>query len=258
MLFDSHAHCDDNRIQNEYPGGTYAYIESQFRNGISKMVNVGTNLDNSKVSIELANKFDNLYAACGIHPSDSRFYDDIDKTLEELLPLLKNEKVVAIGEIGLDYHYEDTDKEKQLMYFDRQMKIAKEIDKPVVIHNRDAHGDVLDMIKKHHDVYGIIHRSSGSAEMAKELLKYGYYISFSGTLTYKNAQKVKESCKVVPLDKVLIETDSPYLPPVPHRGEMNEPRFVEFTCRALAEIHNISYEEACSITYHNALKAFNL
>ncbi len=257
-LFDSHAHCDDQRIENEFEGGCRAYIKYQLENGVGNIVNIGTNLENSRISVALSEEFDEIYATVGIHPSDTRFYDDVDSVISEIEKMLSLSKVVALGEIGLDYHYEDTDKEKQKLFFEKQMQLAKRLDVPVVIHDREAHGDCMDIIKKYPEVTGIFHSFSGSSEMADELVKMGWYISFSGTVTYKNAQKPKEACATVPLDRILIETDSPYLPPVPHRGEMNHPHLVSFTCEQVASIKKISFEEAARITAENAMRVFNI
>ncbi len=258
MLFDTHAHCDDMRIENEFDGGTQGYIKHQLESGVGNIVNIGTNLDNSRVSIDLATKFDALYASCGIHPYDIRFYDDIEDTLARLEELLKCEKVVALGEIGLDYHYEDTDKEKQMAFFRAQMALAERLGMPVIIHDRDAHGDCMNVIRDFPSVKGIFHSYSGSCEMAKELVKLGWYISFSGTVTYKNARVPVEACECVPLDRILIETDSPYLPPVPHRGEMNHPKYVALTCEKIASIKGVSYEEMMEISAENARKAYRI
>lgn len=258
MLFDTHAHCDDERIKNEFFGGCEAYIRHQLENGVCNIVNVGTNIENSRVSVALSAKFDEVYAACGIHPSDTRFYNDIDATLSEIEKLLSEKKVVALGEIGLDYHYENTDKEKQIKFFRAQMEMAKRLDVPVIIHDRDAHGDCMDIIRDFPSVTGIFHSFSGSAEMANELVTRGWYISFSGTLTYKNALKPVEACGVVALDRLLIETDSPYLPPVPHRGEMNHPEYVALTCRKMAEIKGVSFEEMAKSTYDNARRVYRI
>lgn len=258
MLFDTHAHCDDERIKNEFEGGTLAYIKHQTENGVGNIVNIGTNLDNSRVSIELSEKFDEVYASCGIHPYDIRFYDDVASTLDKLKELLSHKKVVALGEIGLDYHYEDSDFEKQRRFFIAQMELARELDIPVIIHDRDAHGDCMDIVRAFPDVRGIFHSFSGSREMAQELIRLGWYISFSGTLTYKNARKVVEACEVTPIDRILIETDSPYLPPVPHRGEMNHPKYSLLTCERAAQIKGVSLEEMMRITHENAMRAYRI
>lgn len=258
MLFDTHAHCDDERIKNEF-GSLDDYIRHQLENGVGAIVNIGTNLENSRVSIELSKKFEQIYATCGIHPYDIRFYDDMDDALlalEELI--LSSKKVVALGEIGLDYHYEDSDRKRQMEFFRAQMMLARRLGLPVVIHDRDAHGDCLDVIRDFPDVMGIFHSFSGSCEMASELVRRGWYISFSGTVTYKNARKVVESAECVPLDRLLIETDSPYLPPVPHRGELNHPKHVALTCERLAQIKEVTFEEMMSQTYENARRVYGI
>ena len=257
-LFDTHAHCDDGRIQNEFEGGVDGYIRHQLENGVCNIVNIGTNLDNSRVSIELSERFDEVYATCGIHPYDIRFYDDADSVICELEELLKNDKAVALGEIGLDYHYEDSDYKKQMEFFVKQMELAKKLGIPVVIHDRDAHGDCMDVIRRFPEVKGIFHSFSGSAEMARELISMGWYISFSGPITYKNAKKPKEACAVCPLDRILIETDSPYLPPTPYRGQMNHPCYVVKTAEEIASIHGISVEDVAEITYTNAKAVYRI
>ena len=258
MLFDTHAHCDDERIKSTFEGGVDGYIRHQLENGVGNIVNIGTNLENSRTSVALSAKFDEIYASCGIHPYDIRFYDDIEKALCELRELLNSKKVVALGEIGLDYHYEDSDRAKQMEFFRAQMALARELNIPVIIHDRDAHGDCMDVIRDFPEVSGIFHSFSGSPEMANELVKRGWYISFSGTVTYKNARVPVEACASVPLDRILIETDSPYLPPVPHRGEMNHPKYVSLTCQKIAEIKGVSYGDMVEITKANARKAYRI
>ncbi len=257
-IFDTHAHCDDARIQAEFEGGTDGYIRHQLQNGVSNIVNIGTNLENSQVSIELAAKFPQVYASCGIHPYDIRFYTDVEATLNKLEELLSCNKVVALGEIGLDYHYEDSDRELQAVYFQKQMEMAERLDIPVIIHDRDAHGDCMDIIKKYPKVKGIFHSFSGSAEMAEELIKAGWYISFSGPITYKNAKKPKEACDRIPIDRILIETDAPYLPPTPYRGQMNHPCYVIRTAEEISRIKGISLEDVAEITYSNAKKVYRI
>lgn len=258
LLFDTHAHCDDARIEGSFEGGVDGYIRHQIENGVCNIVNIGTNLNNSRVSIDLAKRFDEVYATCGIHPYDIRFYDDVDATVTELEGLLSESKVVALGEIGLDYHYEDSDFEKQMVFFVKQMELARRLDIPVVIHDRDAHGDCMDVIRRFPDVTGIFHSFSGSAEMARELISLGWYISFSGPITYKNAKKPKEACAICPLDRILIETDSPYLPPTPYRGQMNHPCYVVKTAEEIASIHGISVEDVAEITRRNAEAVYRI
>ena len=256
-LFDTHAHCDDKRFEEEYEGGTLKLIEDCLNDNVGYIINIGTNLENSRVSIELAHKFDRVYASCGIHPSDV-FYDDMDKAISVIEELLSDEKAVAIGEIGLDYHYEDVPRDLQMKYFIAQMELAKRLSVPVIIHDRDAHGDCLEVIKKYPEVIGVFHSYSGSAEMAKELVKLGWYISFSGTVTFKNARIPKEACVVVPSDRLLIETDAPYLAPTPHRGTLNRSTFVQLTAEEIARLRGTTLEEIEKITTENAKRLFNI
>ena len=257
-LFDTHAHCDDQRIEKEFEGGTIALIEYCLKNGVGNIVNIGTNLENSEKSIALAEGFPEVYATVGIHPYDCMFIEDMDKTLSQIEKMLSHKKVVALGEIGLDYHYEPLDKERQLKWFRAQMSLAEKVDMPVVIHDRDAHGDCMQVIKEFPKVKGVFHSFSGSAEMAKELIKLGWYISFSGTVTYKNAIKPKEACVVVPDDKILIETDSPYLPPTPHRGEMNIPAYVYLTACEIANLRGQDKDAFIEMTAKNAKTFFGI
>ncbi len=259
-LFDSHAHYDDERFVEEFEGGTDGAIEKAVSEGVVGIINVGSNIETSENSIALAEKYSFIYAVVGIHPSDAQRLpsDKIESALYRVEELAKHEKVVAIGEIGLDYHYDYLDKERQAYFFDAQMQIARRVGLPVVIHTRDAFGDTLDILNRHPDVTGVMHSYSGSAESARQLCEKGWYISFSGPVTYKNANKVKEAAAVVPSDKILIETDCPYLPPVPHRGELNYSGYMKFTCEAVANIRGISIEDAARITRENACRFFNI
>ena len=256
-FFDTHAHCDDNRYEAEYVGGTRGVITDCLNDNISHIVNIGTNLENSRTSIVLAEEFENVYASCGIHPSDV-FYESVDEAISTIENLLSHPKAVALGEIGLDYHYEDIPAELQMIYFEKQMKLAEKLQIPVIIHDRDAHGDCLDMIKRFPTVTGVFHSFSGSAEMAQELVKLGWYISFSGTVTFKNAKKPKEACVVVPSDRLLIETDAPYLTPTPHRGELNRSSYVQLTAEEIARLRGVTLEEISKITTENAKRLFRI
>ena len=256
-FFDTHAHCDDLRFVNEYEGGTDGVIRECLNSNVSYIINIGTNIDNSRASIALSEKYENVYASCGIHPSDV-FYEDCDGAISVIEELLKHPKAVAIGEIGLDYHYEDVPRELQMIYFEKQMRLAQRLNIPVIIHDRDAHGDCMEMIRKFPTVKGVFHSFSGSSEMAKELVNLGWYVSFSGTVTFKNAVKPKEACKVVPDDRILIETDAPYLAPTPHRGTLNRSSYVELTAREIASLREISIEELERITTENAKRLFGI
>lgn len=256
-FFDTHAHCDDKRFEAEYEGGIDGVITDCLNSNVSNIVNIGVNLDTSRASIALAERYENVYAACGIHPSDV-FYDSPDEAIATIEDMLSHPKAVALGEIGLDYHYEDVPPDLQMIYFEKQMALAEKLNKPVIIHDRDAHGDCLEMVKRFPNVKGVFHSFSGSAEMALELVKLGWYISFSGTVTFKNAKKPKEACVVVPSDRLLIETDAPYLAPTPHRGELNRSSFIRLTAEEIAGLRGVSLEEIEKITTENAKRLFRI
>lgn len=258
--FDSHAHYYDERFESEINESVDCLIDALLRNSASHIINVGTSPETSRLAIEQAKRHGNMYTAIGIHPSDTRFLSDIDSELAEIERMIldKENKCVCLGEIGLDYHYPDTDKEKQMLYFERQLQLAQKLGIPVCIHDRDAHGDTLDTLKKYPGVTGILHSFSGSKEMAEELVKMGYYISFSGTLTFTNARKPREVAQILPKDKVLIETDCPYLTPHPHRGKINHSGYLSYTNAVLASVWEISEEECAEITAENARRVFGL
>ena len=258
--FDSHAHYYDERFESEITEGVDELIDALLEDTISCIINIGTSPSTSRQAIEQARRHENMYTAIGIHPSDTRFLSDIDAELADIEALILDpqNKCVCLGEIGLDYHYEGTDKEKQMEYFERQMLLAEKLGLPVCIHDREAHADVMDVIRRHPNVKGILHSFSGSAEMALELVKLGYYISFSGTLTFTNARKPREVAAVLPKDKVLIETDCPYLTPHPHRGKTNHSGYLSYTNATLADIFGISEEECARITEENARRVFGL
>ena len=243
-LFDSHAHYDDHRFAEEFEGGVDGAIRTAHEAGVDYIANIGSSLRSSRNSVELADRYDFIYATVGLHPYDAQQIDaaDLDSALHQVEELTKHGKVRAIGEIGLDYHYDGTDKERQSYFFSAQMEIAQKVGLPVIIHSRDAAGDTFDMIRHYPEVKGILHSYSGTAEMARQLCDMGWYISFSGPVTYKNAAKVKESAAIVPDDKLLIETDCPYLPPVPHRGELNYSGYLHFTCQGVADARGADYD----------------
>ena len=260
-LFDSHAHYYDERFEQEVDGGADAVLSSVFLGDVAKIVNVGTSNENSARCIEQAARYEGMYAAVGIHPSDCRFYTDLERELailEQTLSDRASKKIVALGEIGFDYHYENTDRAKQAAFFEAQLEMAERLDLPVIIHDREAHGDCMDTVRRHRGVRGVFHSFSGSAEMAKELVKLGWYVSFSGVVTFKNAAKVKEAAAAVPLDRLMIETDCPYLAPHPHRGEINHSGLIHLTCEALADIHSMKIEEMAEITYGNTCNFFGI
>ncbi len=256
QYFDTHAHYYDERFPEELSSSVDSLLTELFDTDVSYIVNIGTSPSTSRLAIEQAKKYPRMYTAIGIHPSDTRFLSDMESELADIEQLIKSResKCVLIGEIGLDYHYPDTDKEKQMHYFEAQMVLAEKLQMPICIHDREAHEDVMNVIRRHPDVKGILHSYSGSAEMAKELVKLGYMISFSGTLTFTNAKKPREVASVVPKDKILIETDCPYLAPHPRRGTLNHSGNLKYTNAVLSSILNISEAECALLTEENARK----
>ena len=258
--FDSHAHYYDERFSEELEMGVDEFIDTLLSKSVSYIINVSASPDTARLVTEQAKKHDKMYTAIGIHPSDTRFLNDMDSdiaTIREMI-LDKSNKCVCLGEIGLDYHYPDTDKEKQMAYFEAQMCLAEELDIPVCIHDRESHADVMDVIRRHKKVRGVLHSFSGSAEMAKELVSLGWMISFSGTLTFTNARKPKEAAAAIPKEFVMIETDCPYLAPHPKRGTLNHSGNLEYTNAHLAAIWGITPEECAEITENNAKRFFGL
>ena len=258
--FDSHAHYYDERFSEECEEGVDALLDALFSENVSYIVNIGTSPETSILAIEQARRFENMYTAIGIHPSDTRFLTDMDSELSCIESLIKNSenKCVALGEIGLDYHYPDTDKERQMRYFEAQMSLARSLKIPVCIHDRDSHGDIMDMIRRFPDVRGVLHSFSGSAEMAEELISLGYMISFSGTLTFTNARKPKEVAARIPKEFVMIETDAPYLAPHPLRGSLNHSGNLKYTNAVLAGILGITEEECAVLTEENAKRFYGI
>lgn len=259
--FDSHAHYYDERFDSESVVSTDELISSLLESSVSGIINIGTSPETSRLAIEGARRHTNMYTAIGIHPSDSQYLTvSMDDALCDIESLIKNpeNKCVALGEIGLDYHYPDTDRDCQIRYFEAQMTLADTLGIPVSIHDREAHGDIMDVIRRFPSVRGVLHSFSGSAEMAKELVGRGYMISFSGTLTFTNAKRPREVAAVLPQRSVMIETDCPYLTPHPHRGRLNHSGYLEYTNRTLAEIFGISEEECAILTEENARSFFGI
>lgn len=259
-FFDSHAHYYDARFETEGEESVDALLSRLFSESVVAIVNVGTSPETCRAAIRQARRYDKMYTALGIHPTDGQALSDPDAALAEIAALLRDpsSKCVALGEIGLDYHYPDTDKAKQAYLFDRQLAMAEEVGLPVVIHDREAHGDVMDAILRYPKVRGVLHSFSGSPEMACELVRRGYYISFSGTLTFKNARKTAESALAVAQDRILIETDCPYLAPDPLRGSLNHSGNLHYTAARLAALLGMTEEEAALLTQKNAERFFSL
>lgn len=261
MIFDSHAHYDDERF-DEIREEILADVHSK---GVERIVNIGASVASSKRSLELANKYDFVYASVGVHPSDALRDMQNENWLNKIEAMyIQNEKCVAIGEIGLDYYYGAEEKNEQLKCFREQMVLADRLRAPVVIHDRDAHADTLSVIKDFPNVVGVVHSFSGSMQMAKEVLSLGYYISVNGVVTFKNAKKIVEIVENLrelhpdALDRILVETDCPYLTPVPFRGQLNHSANISYVAEKCAFLLGITKEEFCSITYKNACRFYGL
>ncbi len=265
-IFDSHAHYFDARFEREAEGGADAILHTILGRTVESVVNVGTNPETSRRAIAQAARYPGMYAAAGIHPEDCHFLDEA-QAFAELKNILgndesrKQDKIVAIGEIGLDYHTEafgdiPLDKAKEMRVFRAQLELAGELDLPVIIHDRDAHGDIFETILQYPGVRGVMHSFSGSPELAREYIKRGWYISFSGTITFRNAARVREAAAAVPRDRLLVETDCPYLAPHPFRGQLNHSGYLEYTLAAVAELWGVSPQEAADQTRKNAERLF--
>lgn len=256
-FFDNHAHLDDEKFDSDRD----EIIEKIHKDEIDKFVSAGYSLESSKKSIELSKKYDFIYSTCGVSPNDiPQTEEELWKELGEIKKLVKeNKKVVAIGEIGLDYHWNTENKELQKKAFIEQIKIANELNLPIQIHTRDAIMDTLEILKQNNvNKKGIFHCCPLNRELVKEGLKLGFYISFAGPVTFKNSKNANEIIEMVPNDKMLIETDSPYLSPEPFRGKRNDPRNVKYIAKKIAEVKNITIEEVADITYENAMEIFDL
>ncbi|MEG2353769.1 MAG: TatD family hydrolase [Clostridium sp.] len=253
MIFDSHSHYDDESFNEDRE----EILKELKKNGVVGILNCGASMQGAVDSVELALKHEFIYAAVGIHPSDAE--DMTIENLQKLTDLSKNEKVKAIGEIGLDYYWdENPSKEIQQNAFRKQMELAKLTKLPVVIHDRDAHGDTLEIMKEYPEVIGVVHCFSGSVEFARECMKLGYYIGITGVITFKNAKKIVEVVEIVPLDRLLVETDAPYMAPVPHRGKRNRSDYIKYVIEAIAEIKNINIEDVEGATIENTKRLFKI
>ena len=262
-FFDSHAHYYDERFYGEEnPDGADALISLLFERGLLGAINVSSSYPAALKVIEQAKKFDKMYAAVGVHPEDLvsdgiNYIEQIEK-IRSLAENREENKIVAIGEIGLDYYWRQDNKPAQKDCFERQLALAEELSLPVIIHDREAHGDCFETVLRYPNVKGVFHSYSGSAEMATELVKRGWYISFSGVVTFKNASRVRDVLSTIPLDKLLIETDAPYLAPHPNRGKMNHSGNLEYTVGMIASVFGKTPEEIAEITYKNAEQIYNL
>ena len=252
-LFDTHAHYDDPQFDPDRE----ALLSALPENGVGLVVNPGSDIPNSRQEVALAERYPHVYAAVGYHPENCGPY--VPEDLDILRELARRPKAVAIGEIGLDYYWEENPpRDFQQQVFRSQLQLVQELDLPVIVHDREAHGDSLAIVREFPAVRGVFHCFSGSAEMARELVKLGWMVSFTGVLTYKNARKALEAAAAVPLERLMIETDSPYMAPVPNRGKRNDSRNVAFICEKLAEVKGISPEECARITWENGKRFFRI
>lgn len=252
-LFDSHAHYNDERFNQDRD----ELITKIYGEGVTKIINAGYSLESSKRAIEIANTYDFMYATAGISPNDIDEYKKED--LEIIEKLAKDNKVVAIGEIGLDYYWNKENKEIQKDVFISQIKIANKLELPIVIHTREAIYDTLEILKNNVcDKKGVFHCCPLNKDLVREGLKLGFYISFAGPITFKNSKNAEDIIKMVPIEKMLIETDSPYLSPEPLRGRRNDSRNVKYMAQKIAEVKEITIEEVAKATYNNAKQIFNI
>ncbi len=257
VLFDTHAHYNDARFSEE--GDRDVLLRELFeKSPVRAIMNAGTNLVTSEESIALAEKWQGIYAAVGVHPEDCRDMTDIDGALSGLGEMLKHPKVKAIGEIGLDFYWQPYDEAHQLRWFRAQMALARETGFPVVIHDREAHGRTMEVLREFPGVRGILHSCSCSAETVREAVKLGWFISFSGVVTFKNASRVLDSVRAVPDDRILVETDCPYLAPVPYRGKMNHSGYMIETLRAAAAARGTDPDIFAAQTTANACEIYRI
>lgn len=254
MFIDSHAHLDDRKYDDDRD----EMLQRARDNKISNIINVGYDLPSSRRSLELAAKYDFIYAAVGIHPHDAA--EAGENYLAEIRSMASRPKVVAIGEMGLDYYRNLSPKETQQRVFREQIRLAAELEKPIIIHDREAHGDVMTILRDEGvgPAKGVLHCFSGSMEMARECLKMGFYLSIAGPVTFSNANKLRDVAANVPLDRLLIETDAPYLTPEPHRGKRNESAYVAHVGQRIAEIRGIPVAELAAAATANAKKLFRI
>ncbi len=250
-IFDTHAHYDDEKF-DEDRDGLLASLPSK---GVVNIINCGCDLASSLKSIEFSEKYDYFYSAVGIHPSN--ITDASYGEFEKIRGLYSHPKCIAVGEIGLEYHYDFVPKDKQLDIFEKQIVLANELDLPVIVHDREAHEDTMNLLKKYKPK-GVVHCFSGSAEMAKEVLKLGMYIGFGGAVTFKNARKPLEVAEIVPDDRLLLETDCPYMTPVPFRGQRNSSDLIEYSAEKLAEVRHTDTQKLIDTANENARRLFRI
>lgn len=254
MIFESHAHYDDEAFDEDRD----ALLRSFAENGIDMVINIGASLESCRRTLALVEKYSFFYGAIGVHPSETGELTETDLLwLKERCAL---EKVVAVGEIGLDYYWKEPEPSVQKRWFEKQLEMAKEVKLPVVIHSRDAARDTLDIMKSSHaeTTGGVVHCFSYTKEIAREYLEMGYYFGIGGVVTFANARKLKEAVSYIPLDRILLETDSPYLAPEPNRGKRNSSLYLPYIAKEIAALKELDYEEVLAVTHENAEKLFRL
>ncbi len=250
-IFDSHAHYDDEKFETD----RQEVLDGLFSDKICGIINCGCDLKSSLMSVNLAEKYDNIYAAVGVHPHEAEEVSDED--FQKIISLLDNEKVIALGEIGLDFHYDFSPRDIQIEMFERQVKLSKELDIPIIVHDREAHEETYRILRKYRPK-GVVHCFSGSVELARETVKMGMYIGLGGAVTFKNAIKPVEVAEFTPMDRILLETDAPYMSPVPMRGKRCTSDMIEYTALKIAEIKGLDYETVVMTACNNTKGLFNI
>ena len=252
MYFDSHAHLDDRRFGDDRD----EILRDLKNHGVTRIMNIGCDLASSERSIALAESYDFVYAAVGSHPDDADHVNG--KLLDRYRQMASHPKVRAIGEIGLDYHYEDVPRAQQIIAFEEQIELAEALDLPVIVHMREATEDAMSIVKRHPDLCGVFHCFSGSSDLARWLVDRGWYLGFTGVVTFKNARRALEAVEAIPVDRILIETDCPYMAPEPHRGRRNDSRLVPLVAAKIAQLKGLTPEEMGIQTTKNANTLFRI
>ena len=254
MIFDTHAHYDDKQFDQDRE----ELLVSMKDNGIGTIVDVGSNMETSAWIVDAVNRYPMMYGAVGVHPSDTA--DLTESDMDTLKEYAGKDKILAIGEIGLDYYWDEPEREIQKKWFEAQIELAREVRLPIIIHSRDAAADTLDIMKAHHgdELNGVIHCFSYSPEMAQIYLDMGYYLGIGGVVTFKNSKKLKEVVKMTPLERIVLETDCPYLTPEPHRGKRNDSSYLKYVVECISKLKGISAEKIIKTTYENAVKMYRI
>lgn len=251
LIFDSHAHYDDNKFSDDRD----ELLTSMLANNVNTIINCGVDIENSKKCIDLSKKYEKIYCALGVHPHEA---DSVPNNyISKLEKMFEFEKAVAVGEIGLDYHYDFSKRENQIKVFEEQILLSKKLNKPIIVHDREAHKDTLDLLKKHNP-RGVVHCFSGSPEMANEIINLGMYIGIGGAVTFKNAKKIIDVVRSISMDRILLETDAPYMTPVPFRGQRCNSSHILITAKKIAEIKDISVNYVLNISARNSCKLFSI